>query len=166
MPGWLIAVIVVVVVLLLVVLVLLPKMREKRAEQARERELRTRRREVSQQHVTEADRRSREADLAEQKARLAAAEAERSRAEAEVHRRQADLTEQGLADDELLGNRGADDGLADSRGFRQDAYRDDADVNGDVSRDVTAEDGERTTYREWRSSDRLADTEERRPTDR
>jgi Flp pilus assembly protein TadB len=95
--GAIIAIVVGVLILLVVLAVLMPRMRER----SRQRQLETRRGELADEHRNVA---------AEQQARARAAQSEAKRAEADLH-------EQGLADDEIVGDR---DGRVDDADVRDD----------------------------------------------
>ena len=92
--GAIIAIGIAVVLLLVLFAVVLPRTRRARED----RKLDRRRGELADRHRDEAQTRSARAELAEQ-------EAKRERAEAELHQTRAKLHDEGLADDELHGDR-------------------------------------------------------------
>src|SRR5918999_4482848 len=102
MSTGLIILIVVVALIILALLFLLPRMRQAARHKQAERELRSRRETVANEHRQVAQERETRAEEAERKARMAQQAAERERAEANMRRERADLHERGMADDELI----------------------------------------------------------------
>ena len=92
--GLIIAIIVVVLIVIALVAFVLPRSRAK----AQERKVVQRRGEVADAHRGEAEQRLARAEYAE-------SQAKRERAEAELHESRAKLHEQGMADDDLAGER-------------------------------------------------------------
>ena len=92
--GAIIAIVVVVLIIIALVAIVMPRARAK----AQERKLVQRRGEVADAHRGEAEQRLARADYAENQAK-------RERAEAELHESRAKLHEQGMADDDLDGER-------------------------------------------------------------
>ena len=131
MSTGLIIAIIVVAVVIIGLLMLLPRMRANARHKQAERELRSRRTAVAEEHRSEAQEREHRAEIAEQKARVAEQEAERERAEANLRQERAAMHERGMADDELIDEHERDrfDGVA---GEPKDEPRFERDRTDDV----------------------------------
>jgi hypothetical protein len=154
MSTGLIIAIVVVALLLIGFFVLLPRIRAKSREKARERELKQRRQEVAGEHRSEADTRAREAERAERQARIAQKQAEAERAEAELHQERAAMHEKGMADHELIRD-DERDRFAGTSAMGPDDGRDrdldrDRDVDRDEDRDRETQPGARSEFEQGR----------------
>jgi FtsZ-interacting cell division protein ZipA len=99
--GFIVA-IVVIAIIIVALLMLLPRMRATARRKQAERELRSRREAVADEHRQVAAHRETRAEEAERKARMAAQAAERERAEANVQHERASMHERGMADDQLI----------------------------------------------------------------
>jgi type IV secretory pathway VirB10-like protein len=98
----LIVAIVIVALILLALLFLLPRMRSAARQKQAERELRSRRETVADEHRQVAQQRETRAEKAERQAAMAEQEAQRERAEANLQKERASMHERGMADDELI----------------------------------------------------------------
>jgi type II secretory pathway pseudopilin PulG len=154
MSTGLIIAIIVVAIIIIALLMLLPRMRGAARQKQAERELRSRREAVADEHRQEAAQREARAERAEQQARMAEQEAQRERADANLKKERASMHERGMADDELI----ADDERERFAGVAgPDADRDrDAHTMDDRARAATDRDPDTTAAAPQGDTDRDA----------